>query len=41
MLGEEDDVVQETVPFFQMLSIHSSPQTMASFYQDAVVQKCA
>ncbi|KAI9549955.1 hypothetical protein GHT06_005226 [Daphnia sinensis] len=37
LIGEEEDMLQETVSLFQMLSIHSNPQVISSFFQDALI----
>jgi hypothetical protein len=37
LIGEEEEVLQDTVSLFQMLAIHSSPQLISSFFQDGLV----
>jgi hypothetical protein len=36
-IGEEEEVLQDTVSLFQMLAIHSNPQLISSFFQDGLV----
>jgi hypothetical protein len=37
LIGEEEEVLQDTVSLFQMLAIHSNPQLISSFFQDGLV----
>ncbi|XP_057381286.1 uncharacterized protein LOC130703854 [Daphnia carinata] len=37
LIGEEEDMLQETVSLFQMLAIHSNPQIISTFFQDALI----
>ena len=39
LIGVEEEVLQDTTSLLQLLSIHSSPQIMSSFYQEALIVK--